>query len=55
MPPKWALGYHQCRWSYDSDERVREVTTYPVIDIMLAHLSLSLCWLFLNWNCTSPH
>ncbi|KAI8009460.1 hypothetical protein LOK49_LG06G03349 [Camellia lanceoleosa] len=19
MPPKWSLGYHQCRWSYDSD------------------------------------
>ncbi|XP_057786663.1 uncharacterized protein LOC131004082 [Salvia miltiorrhiza] len=25
MPPKWALGYHQCRWSYDTDERVREI------------------------------
>ncbi|KAI4365348.1 hypothetical protein MLD38_021341 [Melastoma candidum] len=25
MPPKWSLGYHQCRWSYDSDERVAEV------------------------------
>ncbi|XP_010551672.1 PREDICTED: uncharacterized protein LOC104822230 isoform X2 [Tarenaya hassleriana] len=25
MPPKWALGYHQCRWSYMSDKRVREV------------------------------
>ncbi|WCJ20545.1 heteroglycan glucosidase 1 [Euphorbia peplus] len=25
MPPKWSLGYQQCRWSYDSDERVREV------------------------------
>ncbi|KAJ8754377.1 hypothetical protein K2173_002828 [Erythroxylum novogranatense] len=25
MPPKWSLGYHQCRWSYDSDKRVREV------------------------------
>ncbi|GAY61521.1 hypothetical protein CUMW_210600, partial [Citrus unshiu] len=24
MPPKWSLGYHQCRWSYDSDKRVRE-------------------------------
>ncbi|XP_077234843.1 heteroglycan glucosidase 1 isoform X2 [Tasmannia lanceolata] len=22
MPPKWSLGYHQCRWSYDSDEKV---------------------------------
>ncbi|RWR87274.1 Glycoside hydrolase [Cinnamomum micranthum f. kanehirae] len=25
MPPKWSLGYHQCRWSYDSDERVLKV------------------------------
>lgn len=25
MPPKWSLGYHQCRWSYDSDKRVLEV------------------------------
>ncbi|XP_031393619.1 uncharacterized protein LOC116205232 isoform X2 [Punica granatum] len=25
MPPKWSLGYHQCRWSYASDERVLEV------------------------------
>ncbi|MBA0585828.1 hypothetical protein Gorai_016590 [Gossypium raimondii] len=24
MPPKWSLGYHQCRWSYDSQERVLE-------------------------------
>ncbi|XP_065877970.1 uncharacterized protein [Euphorbia lathyris] len=25
MPPKWSLGYQQCRWSYDTDERVHEV------------------------------
>ncbi|KAL8498688.1 hypothetical protein ACS0TY_021866 [Phlomoides rotata] len=25
MPPKWALGYHQCRWSYHTDARVREI------------------------------
>jgi alpha-glucosidase (family GH31 glycosyl hydrolase) len=25
MPPKWALGYHQCRWSYDSSEKVLKV------------------------------
>lgn len=23
LPPKWALGYHQCRWSYDSAAVVR--------------------------------
>lgn len=25
LPPLWALGYHQCRWSYYPDDRVREV------------------------------
>lgn len=25
MPPLWALGYHQCRYSYDPADRVREV------------------------------
>ncbi|MDX2149036.1 MAG: glycoside hydrolase family 31 protein [Planctomycetota bacterium] len=25
MPPRWALGYHQCRWSYEPEERVREL------------------------------
>ena len=25
MPPRWALGWHQCRYSYVPDERVREV------------------------------
>ncbi|WP_246068383.1 TIM-barrel domain-containing protein [Fodinibius sediminis] len=25
MPPLWALGYHQCRWSYYPDSRVREL------------------------------
>lgn len=23
MPPKWALGYHQSRWSYSSEQEVR--------------------------------
>jgi len=25
MPPKWAIGYHQCRYSYDPADRVMEV------------------------------
>lgn len=25
LPPKWAIGYHQCRWSYESEEVVREL------------------------------
>jgi alpha-glucosidase (family GH31 glycosyl hydrolase) len=25
MPPKWALGYHQCRWSYETADRILAV------------------------------
>ncbi len=25
LPPKWSLGYHQCRWNYVSSEDVRSV------------------------------
>ncbi|MCE5187200.1 MAG: DUF5110 domain-containing protein [Planctomycetaceae bacterium] len=25
MPPRWALGYHQCRYSYNPDARVRQI------------------------------
>ncbi len=25
LPPLWSLGYHQCRYSYTPDDRVREV------------------------------
>ncbi|HEY0947500.1 MAG TPA: TIM-barrel domain-containing protein [Opitutaceae bacterium] len=25
LPPRWALGFHQCRYSYHPDSRVREI------------------------------
>jgi alpha-glucosidase len=25
LPPLWAIGYHQCRWSYEPDAQVREI------------------------------
>jgi alpha-glucosidase len=25
LPPLWSLGFHQCRWSYYPEERVREI------------------------------
>ena len=25
LPQKWTLGYQQCRWSYDNEERVMEI------------------------------
>ncbi len=27
MPPKWAVGYHQCRYSYNPESKVRDVVT----------------------------
>ncbi|MFX1475292.1 MAG: TIM-barrel domain-containing protein, partial [Promethearchaeota archaeon] len=27
LPPRWTLGYHQCRYSYPNEQRIREVTT----------------------------
>jgi len=26
LPPLWALGYHQCKWSYYPESNVREIT-----------------------------
>ncbi|MEG4589979.1 glycoside hydrolase family 31 protein [Microcoleus sp. MOSTC5] len=26
MPPRWSLGYHQCRWSYESQDIIRKLT-----------------------------
>ncbi len=27
LPPRWILGYHQCRWSYTPASRVREIAS----------------------------
>jgi alpha-glucosidase len=27
MPPLWTLGYHQCKWSYFPESKVKEVTS----------------------------
>jgi alpha-glucosidase len=27
LPPMWAMGYHQCKWSYYPESRVREITS----------------------------
>ena len=37
MPPKWSLGYHQCRWSYDSSEKVLKVFLVRVYFIFHMH------------------
>ncbi|GAY56619.1 hypothetical protein CUMW_173290 [Citrus unshiu] len=40
MPPKWSLGYNQCRWSYDSEKRVRE-ECFPDPKSLVADLHLN--------------
>ncbi|MFO8020815.1 MAG: glycoside hydrolase family 31 protein [Promethearchaeia archaeon] len=27
MPPKWSIGYHQCRYSYKNEEEIRQITS----------------------------
>lgn len=40
MPPKWSLGYQQCRWSYDSSEKVLKVLSCKSrFDFLRVHFS----------------
>lgn len=25
LPPRWALGYHQCRWGYKTEQEIRQI------------------------------
>jgi len=27
MPPKWAIGYHQCRYSYKNEKQIKDITS----------------------------
>lgn len=42
MPPKWSLGYQQCRWSYLSDARVREVEKCLLYLFIMLQFNLNL-------------
>jgi alpha-glucosidase len=37
LPPRWALGYHQCRWGYKSESDIRDV----IAGFQKHHLPLS--------------
>lgn len=45
MPPRWALGYHQCRWSYTPDTRVREVAA----EFRRRHIPCDVLWLDIDY------
>ena len=39
LPPLWALGYHQCRWSYRSEAELRElVARFTAADVPVSAL-----------------
>jgi hypothetical protein len=41
MPPKWSLGYHQCRYSYDSSEKVLKVFSWQSVLSLSMGISFS--------------
>ena len=45
LPPLWALGYHQCRWSYPNEAAAREV----VADFEHHQIPLSALWLDIDY------
>lgn len=45
MPPLWALGYHQCRFSYHPDSRVREVAD----TLRTLRIPCDVIWLDINY------
>ncbi|MBU0742658.1 DUF5110 domain-containing protein [bacterium] len=45
LPPLWALGYHQCRYSYTPDDRVREVAR----EFRERHIPCDVVWLDIDY------
>jgi alpha-glucosidase len=46
LPPLWALGYHQCRYSYFPEARVREVAR----DFRKRRIPADAVWLDIHWQ-----
>lgn len=43
LPPRWALGYHQSRWGYRTEEAVREtVHSFQDLDLPLSAIHLDI-------------
>ncbi len=45
LPPRWALGYHQCRYSYTPDTRVREIAD----GFRKRHIPCDVLWLDIDY------
>ena len=45
MPPKWALGFHQCRYSYYPDARVRQIAD----EFRARHLPCDVIWMDIDY------
>jgi alpha-glucosidase len=51
LPPIWALGFHQCRWSYFPEKRVREVAdTFRQLEIPCDAIYLDIDYMD-NYKC----
>jgi alpha-glucosidase len=51
MPPMWALGFHQCRWSYFPESRVKEVAqTFRDLEIPCDAIYLDIDYMD-NYKC----
>lgn len=45
LPPRWALGYHQCRYSYAPDREVREVAG----EFRRRHIPCDVIWMDIDY------
>ena len=45
LPPRWALGYHQCRYSYEPDARVRQIAD----EFRARHIPCDVIWMDIDY------
>jgi alpha-glucosidase (family GH31 glycosyl hydrolase) len=47
LPPLWALGYHQCKWSYYPESNVKEITAkFRELKIP----AMPFIWILITWK-----
>jgi alpha-glucosidase len=50
LPPLWALGYHQCKWSYYPESNVKEITAIQNKNAMPIYLDIDEGFRCFTWN-----